>query len=463
MSKIEVNTVDKASGSTVTVGGSGTNVTLGTSGQTVTIPSGVTIANSGTATGFGSDSDISWQSVKTADFTAVSGQGYFVNTTSGAVTLTLPSSPSAGDTVAIVDYAGTFGTNAVTIANNGSNIQGAASSNPTITTNHRATTLVYADSTQGWIPVNDNTTDDYGKLYTSATGGTVSTSGDYKIHTFNSSSNFVVSQVGNTGGGTAVVSYLVVAGGGGGAVTGGGGAGGFREGRASNDSYTVSPLNAPAGLTLTAQTYPVTVGAGGTVGPLYTDKSRGSNSVFSTITSTGGGAGQGNHNPGPQPQSDGPGGSGGGGNSGDYTNAAGTGNTPPVSPAQGTNGGSASNGTGGNWKGAGGGGATVAGATADNNSTPGGTEATTHITGSPVAYAGGGGGGSYNNNAGNASPGGTGGQGGGTSPNRGSTAGSANKGGGGGGQGLTPAGQGQPAGAGAGGSGVVVLRYKYQN
>ena len=452
MSEIKVNKLSSRTGNAVT---------LGTSGDTFTIPSGVTLTNSGTATGFGSDSDISWQAVKTADFTAASGEGYFINTTGGAITMTLPASPSAGAMVAIVDYAGPFTTNNLTLNRNSSKVQG-ADANAVISTNQRAITFVYADATKGWIPVNDNTTDNYGEMYTTATGGTVTTSGNFKIHTFNSSSNFVVTAAGNSAGGTADTSYLVVAGGGGGAITGGAGAGGFREGRAANDSYTVSPLNAPAGLTITAQTYPITVGAGGTVGPQYNQKSRGSNSVFATITSTGGGAGQGNHNPGPQPQSDGPGGSGGGGNSGDYTNAAGTGNTPPVSPAQGTNGGTASNGNGGKWIGAGGGGATVAGATADNNSTPGGTEATTHITASPVAYAGGGGGGSYANNDGNASPGGTGGQGGGTSPNRGATAGSANKGGGGGGCGLTPTGNAQPAGAGTGGSGVVVIRYKYQ-
>jgi hypothetical protein len=69
---------------------------------------------------------IEWQAVKTAAFNAVAGEGYFVNTTSGAVTVTLPASPSAGDTIAIKDYAGTFDTNALTIARNGKNIQGVA-------------------------------------------------------------------------------------------------------------------------------------------------------------------------------------------------------------------------------------------------------------------------------------------------------------------------------------------------
>ena len=87
------------------------------------------------------------------------------------------------------------------------------------------------------------------------TGGTTSTSGNFKIHTFNSSSKFVVSSISNTAGGGDEVSYVVVAGG------GGGGSircwrwrwcGGFRERRAANDSYTVSPLNVQQ-LTVTAQ------------------------------------------------------------------------------------------------------------------------------------------------------------------------------------------------------------------
>ena len=155
-------------------------------------------------------------------------------------------SPSAGDEVAVLDYAGTFGTNAVTVARNSSNIQGA--SNATIGTNNRSVTFVYIDGTKGWIPVNDNTTADYGALYVTATGGTIATVGDYKIHSFTSSSNFVVSDAGNSGGSNSV-DYLVVGGGGGGGNSngGGGGAGGFRM--------------APA-FSVSAQTYPITVGAG---------------------------------------------------------------------------------------------------------------------------------------------------------------------------------------------------------
>src|SRR6056300_432762 len=82
----------------------------------------VSIANNGELIGGG----IEWQSVKTANYTASAGQGIFANTTSGAFTVTLPSSPSQGDEVTIVDYAGTFGSNNLTVGRNGSNIDNTA-------------------------------------------------------------------------------------------------------------------------------------------------------------------------------------------------------------------------------------------------------------------------------------------------------------------------------------------------
>jgi len=92
----------------------------------------------------------SWQAVKTSDFTAVAGEGYFVNTTSGAVAVTLPTSPSLGDEVSVVDYAGTADTNNITINRNSHKIQGDAS-NLTISTERAGFTLVYVDATQGWL------------------------------------------------------------------------------------------------------------------------------------------------------------------------------------------------------------------------------------------------------------------------------------------------------------------------
>src|SRR5210317_520230 len=130
-------------------------VQLGDSGDTITIPSGATITNNGTAAGFGATGAASWDTtVKTSGFTAVSGNGYFVNTTSGAITVTLPASPSAGDIVAVKDYAKTFDTNNVTLARNGSNIGGEAI-DATLSTEGLAVTLVYVDATQGWLVTDD--------------------------------------------------------------------------------------------------------------------------------------------------------------------------------------------------------------------------------------------------------------------------------------------------------------------
>ena len=92
----------------------------------------------------------SWQAVKTSDFTAVAGEGYFVNTTSGAITATLPSSASIGDEVSIIDYAGTADSNNITIGRNSHKIQG-ASADLTVSVERAAFTLVYVDSTQGWL------------------------------------------------------------------------------------------------------------------------------------------------------------------------------------------------------------------------------------------------------------------------------------------------------------------------
>ena len=92
----------------------------------------------------------SWQAVKTGNFTAAAGQGVFCNTTSGSFTLTLPSSPTLGDEVSFIDYAGTFDTNALTIGRNGSKING-AEADLTVSVERAANTLVFTDSTQGWL------------------------------------------------------------------------------------------------------------------------------------------------------------------------------------------------------------------------------------------------------------------------------------------------------------------------
>ena len=91
-----------------------------------------------------------WQSVKTSNYTASAGEGVFMNTTSGALTLTLPASPTIGDEVSFVDYAGTFDTYNLTIARNSSKIHG-ADEDLTVSVERAANTLVFTDSTQGWL------------------------------------------------------------------------------------------------------------------------------------------------------------------------------------------------------------------------------------------------------------------------------------------------------------------------
>jgi hypothetical protein len=92
----------------------------------------------------------SWQAVKTGDFTAVAGEGYFINTTSGVITMTLPSSPTIGDEVAFIDYAGTFDSNTMTVGRNSEKING-ATADLTVSVERAANTLVYTDGTQGWL------------------------------------------------------------------------------------------------------------------------------------------------------------------------------------------------------------------------------------------------------------------------------------------------------------------------
>ncbi|MDB2436983.1 hypothetical protein N9W29_01320 [Candidatus Pelagibacter bacterium] len=437
-------------------------VTLGDSGDTIAIPAGVnltsggaltnsgTITNTGTITGVAItgtiDNQVNWQTtVKTTGFTAVAGEGYFCNTTSAAFTVTLPASPSAGDLVGIKDYANTADTNNITIGRNGSNIEGVAN-DFVINIEGGSITLIYVDATKGWLSTAAAKASDITEspLFTVATGGTITTSGDYKIHTFTGPGTFCVSQIGNSptvpAGGPTTVSYNVVAGGGGGVAQGAaGGAGGFREGRDITPSYTASPLVAPSGLSVTATSFPITVGGGGGPGV------NGSNSIFSSITSTGGGASGGG---GFSAHNGNTGGSGGGGSapSSGTGGTGGAGNTPPVSPPQGNNGG---NGGSSLLSGGGGGAGAVGGNGTPTVGGPGGNGVATSITGSSVTRAGGGGGGFWNGVNG---PGGAGGSGGGGSAVSPYTNGVANTGGGG---------AGSPGGN-LGGSGIVIIRYKFQ-
>jgi hypothetical protein len=444
-------------------------VQLGDSGDTITIPAGASITNSGTASGFGATGAVSWNTtVKTSGFTATAGEGYFVDTTSGAISVNLPAG-TAGAVVGFKDYANTFDTNAVTLVQNGSDKIGGSTINGTLSTEGLAVTLVFIDSTKGWL-VTDNGTQDTAPTtaFVTATGGTITTSGNFKIHTFTGPGTFTVSCAGNSCG-SNTVDYLVVAGGGGGGANaggGGGGAGGYRESPgAASGCYSVSPLGTSpaAALPVTAQGYPITVGGGGAGGGPFTGcqpgiGNNGNPSVFSTITSTAGGKGGGAAGTGNACAQGGPGGSGGGGGFRYYCGnrgEGGTGNTPPVSPPQGKNGGAGAPSSSPTSidSGGGGGGATVAGTQAGNNvGGVGGDGATSSITGSPVTRAGGGGGGSESG------PDGTGGSGGGGDAGSNGSAGTANTGGGGGGA----AGDSTPNAGGAGGSGIVVIRYKFQ-
>jgi len=459
-------------------------VQLGDSGDTITIPAGATITNNGTAAGFGSTGEISWDTTKkTGDFTGVSGVGYFVDTTSAVVTVTLPSSPSAGNVVGVADYNGTAETNSITVARNSSNINGAADDFD-ISKNFSTVQFIYVDATVGWKTVFTGNPSDAQNIFVAATGGTITCCGNFKIHTFTGPGTFTVTNAGSAAG-SNTVDYLVIAGGGSGGTGspsynncgegGGGGAGGYRESSgAASGSYTTSPLGScVSALPVTAQGYPITVGAGaGAASAGSNTGCKGSNSVFSTITSAGGGGGQGRSNP-SNPTSPIPaapacgqktsGGSGGGAGNADNCASSyhfGSGNHPPVSPPQGNPGGrsawpSPSSGDGYSSGGGGGGGATTVGGNSPGITVggTGGSGATSCITASPVTRAGGGGGSSRK--PGTAGSGGPGGGGAGSVGNDGGTAGTTNTGSGGGGGGGNTA-------SGAGGSGIVVIRYKFQ-
>jgi hypothetical protein len=354
----------------------------------------------------------SWQSVQTTGFTAVAGRGYPCNTTSSAFTVTLPASPSVGDYIQIVDYAGTFATNNITLGANSNKING-GTQNKLLTTNREAVTLTYVDSTQGWV----------------ASSGT--NFGSQSIDPIVYSADF-----------------LVIAGGGAGGYDqgGGGGAGGYRNSYSTETSggggSSETELTLSGGVV-----YTITVGAGG-AGVSSGDSNAGNNSSISgtgisTITSTGGGRG-GRYNTSPSTATSG--GSGGGG----------AGSNPNLALAGGS--GTANQGyAGGNGierAGAGGGGASAVGTsgvflTSGGN---GGNGLASSITGSSVTRAGGGGGNALSYTAG------TGGTGGGGNASNSTTVsggnGTTNTGSGGGGTWNVSS----PYTTGNGGSGVVILR-----
>ena len=317
----------------------------------------------------GGGGGISWQSVQTASFTAVSGNGYPVNTTSAAITVTLPASPSAGNIVQLTDYAGTWLTNNVTVAPNGNKING-STSNSILSIFRESVALVYIDATQGWI-----------------TYSGFNTSGLYGVQ------------------------YLVVAGGAGGGWSrgGGGGAGGLLTGTMTLTSGT---------------TYTITVGAGGPGGTAIASTTQnGSNSSisFNSITAIGGGYGASSNGP-----AGGAGGSGGGGASGGsgpggsgtvgQGNSGGAGSATLGAAAGGGGGANGVGSVGGTNAGAGGSGSasSITGSSVTYAGGGGGGADQATGTGGAGGSGGGGTGGSTNgsNTAGTANTGGGGGAGG---------------------------------------------------
>ena len=399
--------------------------TDGTNGQVLTTNGSGVLSFATPASG------ISWQStVKTSGFTATAGEGYFCNTTSAGFTVTLPATPTAGQQIALVDYAGTFDTNALTISPNGNKIEG-ATDNLILSGEREGALLVYIDSTQGWL----------------ATSGINEGTDALSLNTY--SADFLVIAGGGSGG-SGQDSDNARSG-------GGGGAGGYRS---SNGSYGSSGGGASAESSLNlavGSVYTITVGAGGAS---TTDSNQngnsGSNSSISgtgitTITSTGGGyGGKGQGIPATGGGAGANGGSGGGGGcSGSSGGSGGAGGTGTAS--QGFNGGAGT--TNGNGAGGGGGAGANGTASASTNAGNGGNGVSSSITASPTTRAGGGGGAS----ASTVGTGGTGGGGDGSrySPATNATNGSTNTGSGGGGAAETTS----PSKiSGSGGSGVVILR-----
>ena len=342
---------------------------------------------------------LAWQSVQTGNFTAVAGNAYPVNTTSGAVTVTLPASPTAGQLVQVTDYAGTWTTNNVTVSRNGLNINGVAA-NYTLNVSRGSAAFVYIDATQGWVV--------------------------YSAFSFPKPSVYAAS-------------YLVVAGG---ASGGSSPFGGYNPGGGGAGGLLTSTATLYAGTT-----YTIVVGAGGAA-PAVSSSAFGNNGSDSSIsilpvTATGGGGGSGGSNI-PSSSVGRSGGSGGGGGGGSTGGAGGSGTS-----GQGFAGGTGQSGS--PFQGAGGGGAGAVGSNGAGSGTGnGGAGVASSITGLSVTYAGGGGGSAIA--PGTPGSGGAGGGGTGSNAIVNGTAGTSNTGSGGGAGAST----GTLIG-GNGGSGIVIL------
>ena len=401
-------------GSGISGGGTSGTVTVShsdTSSQSSVNNSGATVIQDVTLDTYGHVTGLASHTMTLANlgYTGATNANYITNNnqlTNGAGYVTSAGIPASG---------GTF-TGDVTF--NTKTRLAALSSNPS---SPSAGHVYFNTTTKNALVYNGAEWKDMSEGLTAATGGTVTTSGNYKIHTFTSTANFVVSGAGE-------VEYLVIAGGGGGGMAGGG-AGGYLAGTIAN---------------IAAGTYSCTVGAGGGgSGGRAGGSQGGTSSIGSLVTTVGGGYGGGYGN-GSNPVTGGGGGSGGGGGGGFFgvTNSAGGSGTS----GQGNNGGTSG---GVNGMTGGGGGKSAVGTSSGFGR--GGAGLASSINGSSVTRGGGGGAGSVTATPQDNGGYGGGGRGGSDYYGVASVAGTANTGGGGGGNSGKN-----------GGSGIIIIRYIYQ-
>ena len=392
-----------------------------------------------------------WENAKTADFTASGDYGYFVDTTSNAITVTLPASPTVGQIVSIVDYGKTFHTNHCTLNRNGNNIEGVAE-DWVLYGKGTITSLRYEAGSggQGWKFTEFNADGGGSATADSGIGGSLGNiqthgmgskkymvvssdaeevylDGDFQVHKFLTSGTFTVHSLGSDSTYGDKIEYLIVGGGGSGGQHhgSGGGAGGYRANNAFDH-------------TVTAQAYTITVGAGANRRNDNSHGNNGSNSNAFGMTSDGGGGGGGHPGGGGRN-----GGSGGGANhQGGHGNATGGGSGHRGGPN-------------GHHNGGGGGGASEPGADhyGNHQGGHGGRGTQCDIDGTPKFYAGGGGSPGHNHT--NAASGGLGGGGDGS--------GGQGVDGTGGGGGGSDAPNGGHQRAGDGGDGIVIVRLKVKD
>ena len=188
-STIKVNNVQNQCGQNIINENSNT-ITIGASGDTIALASGAS------QTGFGRTGTVDWQTgdIKTSTFTAESGKGYFCDTNGGSFEVDLPAG-TAGAIVSVQDYRNTFDDNSLEIDPNGSEKinGGTAGETVVLSTEGQGVTFVYIDSTIGWRSVQDNQFAQAGQPpFIVATGGTIATDGNFKIHTFTGPGTFQV-------------------------------------------------------------------------------------------------------------------------------------------------------------------------------------------------------------------------------------------------------------------------------